>query len=176
MEQLVRRMIGAAKLDRSTYEEVEADTGATGQAALVVIIVSIASGLGVLGIVGPLGVIWGILLGLAGWVLFAALAYWIGVNLLPKPETGGTWTGVRKSPWCVVRSCHHRTRSIGVGNSHRLRCQRVDHRGISSLFAPNTRLRGRLVESACGGDPRLHPVPCDPSPSFGAGLIRHPHL
>lgn len=91
MNQLVRRMIGAAKLDRATYEEVEHDKGATGQAALVVIIVSVASGIGALGIVGPIGILYGILLGLIGWALFAALAYWIGTALLPKPETRADW-------------------------------------------------------------------------------------
>ena len=39
----VERIRGAAMLDTPTYEEVEADTGATGQAALVVALVAIAS-------------------------------------------------------------------------------------------------------------------------------------
>lgn len=96
MEQLIDRMMRAAKLDRRVYEEVEEDTTATGQAALVVIIVSVASGIGALGIVGPLGILYGILLGLVGWAVFAALAYWIGVNLLPKPETHANWGQVAR--------------------------------------------------------------------------------
>lgn len=97
MEQLFNRMVGAAKFDVDTYHEVENDTNATGQAALVVILTSLASGIGVIGVAGPLGIIWGILLGLAGWVLFAALAYWIGVNLLPKPETHANWGQVART-------------------------------------------------------------------------------
>ncbi len=40
MASLGDRMIRAAKLDRDLYEEVEADTGATGQAMLVVVLSS----------------------------------------------------------------------------------------------------------------------------------------
>ena len=43
---LVQRMIGAAMLNVNTYEEVEADSGATGQAATVVAIVAVASAIG----------------------------------------------------------------------------------------------------------------------------------
>ncbi|MDA1280264.1 MAG: hypothetical protein O3B95_09555, partial [Chloroflexi bacterium] len=96
MEQLLRRMLGAAKLDRATYEEVEEDTTATRQAVLVVIIVSVASGIGGLGVAGPIGILYGIVLGLVGWALFAALAYWIGVNLLPKTETHANWGQVAR--------------------------------------------------------------------------------
>ena len=46
MADLVERMIGAARLDVKIYEEVEADTNATGQAMAVVVISSVAAGLG----------------------------------------------------------------------------------------------------------------------------------
>ena len=46
MASLVDRMIRAAKLDSHLYEEVEADTGAMGQAMLVVVLSSIAAGIG----------------------------------------------------------------------------------------------------------------------------------
>src|SRR5712692_6466966 len=42
---LVNRMIRAARLDVTLYEEVEADETATGQAALVVLLVGMAGGL-----------------------------------------------------------------------------------------------------------------------------------
>src|SRR5690242_277620 len=42
---IVDRMRGAAALDVATYEEVEADVNATGQAAIVVVLVAIASGI-----------------------------------------------------------------------------------------------------------------------------------
>ena len=46
MATFTERMIGAARLDVGTYEEVEADAGATGQAMAVVILSSIAAGIG----------------------------------------------------------------------------------------------------------------------------------
>lgn len=91
MEQLLNRMIGAAKLDKKTYEEIEHDKTATGQAVLVVVIVAIASGVGTIGGVGLLGLLWGILISLFGWAVFAGLVYWIGTTFLPKPETKADW-------------------------------------------------------------------------------------
>ena len=46
MASLANRMIRAAKLDKGLYEEVEADTSATGQAMLVVVLSSVAAGIG----------------------------------------------------------------------------------------------------------------------------------
>ena len=46
---LTDRMKGAAMLDVATYEEVERDEGATGQAATVVAIVAVASAIGAAG-------------------------------------------------------------------------------------------------------------------------------
>ena len=57
MASLSERMIGSAKLDVHTYEEVEADTNATGQALMVVVLSSIAQGIGTL----TLGGLWGLL-------------------------------------------------------------------------------------------------------------------
>jgi len=45
MASFTERMLGAAKLDARTYEEVESDTGATGQAMGVVLISSVAAGI-----------------------------------------------------------------------------------------------------------------------------------
>ncbi len=91
MEQLYQRMLGAAKLDINTFREVEEDTKATGQAAIVIILTAIAAGIGAIGVSGAIGILWGILGGLFGWVVLAGLTYWIGVNLLPKPETNANW-------------------------------------------------------------------------------------
>jgi len=46
MSNLAQRMMGAAKLRVATYEEVEADRSATGQALAVVVLTSVATGLG----------------------------------------------------------------------------------------------------------------------------------
>ena len=43
---ILTRMLGAARLDVNTYEEVEADSSAMRQALLIVVVISILSGLG----------------------------------------------------------------------------------------------------------------------------------
>ena len=52
MASLVDRMVRAAKLDVSLYEEVEADKGSMGQAITVVVLSSIAGGIGSIGVFG----------------------------------------------------------------------------------------------------------------------------
>ena len=84
------RIIRAAKLDASLYEEVEADTTALGQAMGVVILSSIAAGLGTITIGGPrviIVVIFGTILALIGWYIWAYITYFIGTKILPEPQT-----------------------------------------------------------------------------------------
>jgi hypothetical protein len=83
---LVDRMMGAARLDQGTYEEVERDTNATSQAAIVVVLAAIASGIGALGDGGS-GLIGGIIGGIIGWVAFAAAAYFVGTKILAAAST-----------------------------------------------------------------------------------------
>lgn len=81
------RLAGAIKLQPATYEEVEADRSATGQAMVVVILASVASGIGLLRFLGPIGILQGTITALIGWLVWALLAYAIGVHLLPQPQT-----------------------------------------------------------------------------------------
>lgn len=83
---LVDRMVGAARLDSATYEEVERDTSATTQAAIVVGLAAIASGIGALGD-GGTGLIAGIVAGLLGWVVLAGVAYFVGTKVLAAAGT-----------------------------------------------------------------------------------------
>ena len=87
MASLVGRMIRAAKLDVGLYEEVEADTGATGQAMLVVVLSSIAAGIGSVGGAGLKGLLLGALSALASWYIWAFLTYFIGTRLLSESQT-----------------------------------------------------------------------------------------
>ncbi|MCL4245688.1 MAG: YIP1 family protein [Candidatus Dadabacteria bacterium] len=87
MPSLINRMIRAAKLDVSLYEEVEADKSALGQAAAVVLISSIAAGIGAVSQLGVRGIVTTAILALLGWVVWAFLTYIIGTKLLPVPET-----------------------------------------------------------------------------------------
>ena len=89
MASFTERMIGAAKLDVQVYEEVEVDTGATGQAMGVVLLSSLAGGIGSVGLgAGGLGgFVGGGIAALIGWAIWAFLTYIIGTRLLAEPQT-----------------------------------------------------------------------------------------
>ena len=87
MASLSERMIGSAMLDVHTYEEVEADTNATGQALMVVVLSSIAVGIGTLTLGGLSGLLAGTVSALIGWFIWAFLVYLIGTKVLPDPNT-----------------------------------------------------------------------------------------
>ncbi len=81
------RVIRAAKIDVHLYEEVEADTGAMGQAMGIVVLSSIAAGVGSIARGGLGGILIGTLAALIGWYVWAYLTYFIGTKFLPEPQT-----------------------------------------------------------------------------------------
>ena len=85
---MVARMVGAAQFDIGVYEEVEADTGATGQAAGVVAVVALCSAVGGIG-GGAAGAFSGLVSSLVGWALWAGITYLIGDKLLGGTATWG---------------------------------------------------------------------------------------
>ncbi len=85
---LVDRMRGAAMLDVPTYEDVEADTNATGQAAVVVGLVAVASAIGGLG-AGGRGVISAIISAYVFWLAAAGVVYVIGTRVFGGTATWG---------------------------------------------------------------------------------------
>lgn len=88
MASFTQRMIASSKLDADIYEEVEHDTGATGQAAGVVVLSSIAAGIGTIAYAGLWsGLVVGSIAALVGWVIWAALTWLIGTKLLPEDST-----------------------------------------------------------------------------------------
>ena len=82
------RMKGAAMLDVPTYEEVEADTTATGQAAGVVAIVAVAAAIGGAREGGG-GIIGGLISAFSMWLIAAGLTYVIGTRLFKGTATWG---------------------------------------------------------------------------------------
>ena len=107
MSDYMDRIIRAAKLDVDLYEEVEADKGALGQAMGVVVLSSVAAGLGSLTHGGTHGLLWGTILALIGWFVWAYLTYIIGTKLLPTPKTHADYgellrtTGFSASPGLI---------------------------------------------------------------------------
>lgn len=84
----VQRMIGAARLDIDTYEEVEHDETATGQAAMVVAIVAVCAAIGGAGDGGG-GIIAGPISALVGWLLWSGVTYLIGTRVFKGDATWG---------------------------------------------------------------------------------------
>ena len=74
-----QRLIGAAKLDGETYEEVEHDPGALGQAAGVIALAAVARGLWGIGVEGGVGFGGGLLSAFIGWFVATGIIWAIGV-------------------------------------------------------------------------------------------------
>ena len=85
---LVERMMGAALLSIGTFEDVEHDESATGQAALVVVMVAVAGGIGAwhYGLFGSLRAAGFALL---GWAVWAGITYLVGTKVFEGTATWG---------------------------------------------------------------------------------------
>ena len=104
---MLARMLGAARLDVDTYEDVEKDKGATIQAMIVVILVAISAGVGGwLSDEGDLvgGLVFGAIRGVMWWAVWALVAWIVGTTLLKTKETEADWgqlargTGFAQTP------------------------------------------------------------------------------
>lgn len=82
-----RRMLRASLLDAEVFEEVEADAGATAQAAAVVVLASVAAAVGTFQNHGAVGIVWYTAAALVGWYVWALVVCEIGTRLLPGPHT-----------------------------------------------------------------------------------------
>lgn len=87
MSGFLRRMLGAALLEATVYEEVEADRGANTQAFAVVVLSGAALGVGGLSNSGWQGIPLQAAAAIVVWLAWAAATYWVGTRLLPGPET-----------------------------------------------------------------------------------------
>jgi hypothetical protein len=81
--------MGAALLDRSIYEGIDADRSAGRQALAAVLLSSVAAGIGIAGWRGPdpVAMVVGAALALVIWVAWAALMFQIGARLMPAEAT-----------------------------------------------------------------------------------------
>lgn len=92
MASFQERVIGALKLQGSTFEEIEHDETATTQAAIVVFAASIARGLGAVlpgGVyfAGFGGIVLSVLQAFVSWAAGAAVLWIIGTRVLPGKNT-----------------------------------------------------------------------------------------
>jgi hypothetical protein len=87
MARFTDRIIRAAKLDSTLYEEVEADKEALGQSMGVVVLSSVAAGIGNISRAGLGGIAIGTITALIGWFVWAYITYGIGTKLLAEPQT-----------------------------------------------------------------------------------------
>jgi hypothetical protein len=90
MASFSKRFVGALRLDPATYEEVEADAGALGQAMAVVLIANLAVGIGLGARQGAQGLIGITLASLVTWLIWAAVIWFVGTKILPTPTTSSS--------------------------------------------------------------------------------------
>lgn len=99
MGQFVYRLMGAALLDSSVYEGIEADRKALGQALLTVLLSSLAAGIGAHGWQGPaLGsAVTVAAIALVSWIAWAALVLQIGGRFMRTTETHTSQTELMRT-------------------------------------------------------------------------------
>ena len=87
MASFTERMVGAAQCNVATYEEVEHDKTALGQAFVVVALSGLAAGIGALNTGDVTMFLGGASRAILSWVIWALITYLIGTKLLPEPST-----------------------------------------------------------------------------------------
>ena len=93
------RIVGALRLDAETYEEIEADEKATGEAAFIVVASALVAAAGYALRVGGLidiGLL-GLIAELVGWAVFAWFAWLVGTKLFPAPTTRSNWGEIART-------------------------------------------------------------------------------
>ena len=92
---MLDRIKGVLKLDVNTFEEIEKDESATGQAAIVVLIVALIGAIGsaiganYLGGDATNGMIATVLSTLSGWVVWSGVTFFVGTKLFKGNSTIG---------------------------------------------------------------------------------------
>ena len=81
------RVIGAMRLDANTFEEIERDPTAIGQAAGVIVLAAVSTGLGNIFWGGITGIITSTIISLIQYGIWAVMVWVIGTKLMPDPQT-----------------------------------------------------------------------------------------
>ena len=81
------RVVGAMRLDANTFEEIERDPTAIGQAVGVIVLSAVSTGLGNMFRGGVSGILGQVLIALIGYAVWAVLVWIIGTKVMPDPDT-----------------------------------------------------------------------------------------
>lgn len=87
MASLPERMIGAMRGDVKTFQEIEADQNALGQAVTVIVIAAVASLIGNIFRAGITGGILSLVTSLIAYAVWTVMIVLIGTKLMPEPTT-----------------------------------------------------------------------------------------
>jgi hypothetical protein len=87
MANLTERMVGAMKADVKTFQEIEADPNAMGQAITVIVIAGVAALIGNIFRSGIGGGIMALIMSLIGYAVWSILVVLIGTKVMPEPTT-----------------------------------------------------------------------------------------
>ena len=92
MATLGARMAGALKADVATFEEIERDPTALGQAITVIVIAGVASLVGNIFRAGISSGVTALLVSLIGYAIWAVIVTLVGTKLMPEPATKADFT------------------------------------------------------------------------------------
>ena len=81
------RVVGAMKLDANTFEEIERDQNAMGQAVGVIALAAVSTGIGWIWYGGLTGIVSGVFVRLIAYAVWALIVWLVGTKVMPDPET-----------------------------------------------------------------------------------------
>ena len=87
MANLTERMVGAMKADVKTFQEIEADPNAMGQAVTVIVIAGVAALIGNIFRSSITGALMALVVSLIGYAIWSILVVLIGTKVMPEPTT-----------------------------------------------------------------------------------------
>jgi Yip1-like protein len=87
MASLGQRMVGAMQADVKTFQEIEADATAMGQAVTVIVIAGVAALIGNVFRIGPIGGIVSLVITLLSYALWSLVIVLVGTKVMPEPTT-----------------------------------------------------------------------------------------
>ena len=81
------RVVGALKLDANTFEDIERDPTAMGQAVAIIALAALAGSLGALWRLGFGSMLFSVCASLVGYLLWSVVVWAVGTKVMPDPAT-----------------------------------------------------------------------------------------